>query len=193
MSTAAKSPTIDANTIEREIVERLRTAKLRPRFDKVALRLVSELKAALASVVPEGRSVVFTISAPIRLPAKPTSGAGKHGALQPPRRRAPCDRARRRGSNPPAGRRPQAHAQGAGFFMHSLESDASAILAVAEARLIEPNGDKQRRTSRTTLEEGVSRGPRRTLSSSRRSRSFRDESCSTIRRRTPSEARAGAA
>jgi hypothetical protein len=39
-------------------------------------------------------------------------------------------------------------------FVHSLESDASAILAVAEARLIEPNGDKQRRTGRTTLEEG---------------------------------------
>ena len=44
-------------------------------------------------------------------------------------------------------------------FVHSVESDASAILAVAEARLIEPNGDKQRRTGRTTLEEGCQLRP----------------------------------
>ena len=67
---AAKSPAIDADTIEREIVARLRAAKLRLRFDKVALRLVGRLKAALASVVPEGEAVIFTISAPIRLPGE---------------------------------------------------------------------------------------------------------------------------
>jgi hypothetical protein len=50
----AKPPVIDADMVEREIIARLRAAKLRLRFDKVALRLVGRLKAALASVVPEG-------------------------------------------------------------------------------------------------------------------------------------------
>jgi hypothetical protein len=70
MSTVAKSRAIDANTVEREIIARLRAAKLRLRFDKVALRLVGGLKAALASDVPKGQTVVFTIAAPIRLPGK---------------------------------------------------------------------------------------------------------------------------
>jgi hypothetical protein len=66
----AESPAIAADTVEREIIARLGAAKLRLRFDKVALRLVGGLKAALASVVPEGETVAFTITAPIRLPAK---------------------------------------------------------------------------------------------------------------------------
>jgi hypothetical protein len=158
MSMTAKSPTIDANTIEREIVARLRAAKLRPRFDKVALPLVSELKAALASVVPEGQSVVFTISAPIGLPAK-TAAALANMARSSPRdaeRRAivhgAAVRIRRLGYVPKS----MLKVLG---FVHSVESDASVILAVAEARLIEPNGDKQRRTGRTTLEEGCQPRP----------------------------------
>jgi hypothetical protein len=156
MSMAAKSPTIDANTIEREIVARLRAAKLRPRFDKVALPLVSELKAALASVVPEGQSVVFTISAPIGLPAKTAA------ALANMARSSPRDAERRAIVHGAAVRRlgyvPKSRPKVLGF-VHSVESDASAILAVAEAQLIEPNGDKQRRTGRTTLEEGCQPRP----------------------------------
>jgi hypothetical protein len=60
---------VDADTIEREIVERIKAAKLDLRFDKVVVRLVGGLKAALADVVPQGRAVVFTVAAPIRLPA----------------------------------------------------------------------------------------------------------------------------
>ena len=85
----AKSPAIDADTIEREIIARLEAAKLRLRFDKVALRLVGGLKAALASVVPEGETVVFTISAPIRLPAKTAVALEQYGARRPERRGAP--------------------------------------------------------------------------------------------------------
>ena len=59
MSRVAKSPVINADTVEREIVPRLRAAKLRLRFDKVALRLVGGLKAALANVIPEGQAVVL--------------------------------------------------------------------------------------------------------------------------------------
>jgi hypothetical protein len=59
---AAESPLIDADTVEREIISRLKAANLRIRFDKVALRLLGGLKAALARVVPEGETIVFTIT-----------------------------------------------------------------------------------------------------------------------------------
>src|SRR5579884_3881264 len=47
-----------------------RMSKPRLRFDKVALRLIADLQAALRDDVPEGKTVLFTVTAPIRLPAK---------------------------------------------------------------------------------------------------------------------------
>jgi hypothetical protein len=141
MSRVVKSPVIDADTIEREIVARLRAAKLRPRFDKVALRFVGRLKAVLAGVVPEGQIVVFTISAPIRLPGKTAvalENMVRSGPGDAERREIVHDnkvRIRRLGSRP----KPMPKVLG---FVHSVESDAGAILALAEARLLEPNGDK---------------------------------------------------
>ncbi len=46
----------------------------RLRFDKVALRLVQSVRAALEGTVPNGRCVVFAVTAPIREPSK-TSAA----------------------------------------------------------------------------------------------------------------------
>ncbi len=137
----AKSPAIDADAIEREIVARLMAAKLRLRFDKVALRVVAELKAALAGLVPEGRSVVFTISAPIRLPAKTAAALAKMA------RSGPADGERREivhGNKVRIRRlegvsKPMPRVVG---FVHSVELDADAILALAEARLLDPNGYK---------------------------------------------------
>jgi hypothetical protein len=40
------------------------------RFDRVALRLVGSLQAALSEFVPDGQAVLLTVTAPIRLPAK---------------------------------------------------------------------------------------------------------------------------
>ena len=141
MPRVAKSPVIDADTIEREIVARLRAAKLRLRFDKVALRFVGGLKAVLASVVPEGQIVVFTISAPIRLPGKTAV------ALENIVRSGPGDAERRAivHDNKLRIRRLRVgpkHMPKVLGFVHSVESDAGAILALAEARLLEPNGDK---------------------------------------------------
>ncbi len=42
----------------------------RLRFDKVALRLVQGVRSALEGAVPDGRCVVFTVTAPIREPSK---------------------------------------------------------------------------------------------------------------------------
>ncbi len=135
----AKSPVIDADTVEREIIARLGAAKLRLRFDKVALRLVGGLKAALASVVPEGETVVFTISAPIRLPAKTAV------ALDHLLRDGPTDGERREivHGNEVRARRLKGvpkHMPKVLGFVHSLESDAGAILALAEARLLGSEG-----------------------------------------------------
>lgn len=44
------------------------------RFDKVATRLVERVRSAVESCVPDGKTLVFTVTAPIRQPSK-TSGA----------------------------------------------------------------------------------------------------------------------
>ena len=59
----------DMDEIEKEIVERISAAKTRLRFDRVAQRLSHNLKAALESIVPDGQSVLLTISAPIIRPS----------------------------------------------------------------------------------------------------------------------------
>jgi hypothetical protein len=45
-------------------------ARPRLRFDRVVLRLVGGLQAALSGAVPDGEAVLLTVTAPIRLPAK---------------------------------------------------------------------------------------------------------------------------
>ena len=45
----------------------------RLRFDKVALRLVQDIRGALEQAVPGGLCVVFTVTAPIREPSKTTA------------------------------------------------------------------------------------------------------------------------
>jgi hypothetical protein len=61
---------VEAALIEREIVAQIAATGIRLRFDKVALRLVDGVKAALRNKVPDGQTVIFTITAPIRHPAK---------------------------------------------------------------------------------------------------------------------------
>jgi hypothetical protein len=136
----AKSAATDADTIEREIIARLRAAKLRLRFDRVALRLVGGLKVALAGVVPEGQTVLFAITAPIRLPGK-TAVALEHMV-----RSGPPDTERREivHGNEVRIRRltsVPAHMPKVLGFVHSAESDAGAILAAAEVRLLDPGRD----------------------------------------------------
>src|SRR3954464_6672180 len=45
-------------------------AKPRLRFDRVALGFVRRLQAALSASVPDGRTLIVTITAPIRVPSK---------------------------------------------------------------------------------------------------------------------------
>jgi hypothetical protein len=136
---AAKSPVTNADTIEREIIAQLKAAKLRLRFDKVALRLVGRLKAVLACVVPEGETVVFTITAPIRLPGKTALALENmaRGAPDAERREIIYDnevRIRRLREVP-------RHMPKALGFVHNAESDGGVILALVEERLLDPNRD----------------------------------------------------
>jgi hypothetical protein len=141
MSRFAKSPAMDADTIEREIVARLEAAKLRLRFDKVALRVVRGLKAALASVIPEGQAVVFAISAPIRLPAKTETALHnmvRSGPRDPQRHEiVHGNKVQIRWLSDVPKHMPKVLA-----FVHSVEVDAGVILALVEARLLTPNGDR---------------------------------------------------
>ena len=55
-------------------------AKPRLRFDKVATRLIERLQAALGATVPDGTTLLLTITAPIRLASK--TAAALEGKIQ---------------------------------------------------------------------------------------------------------------
>jgi hypothetical protein len=131
----AEPPVIEVAMIEREIAERIKAAKLRLRFDKAVLRLVDSLKASLAGVVPEGQTVIFTVTAPIKLRAKTAAaledlvrgdllGAEVHRIIHGNRVRV------RRVTNVPT------YMPRVVGFVHNPESDAGLIMAQAESRLL---------------------------------------------------------
>lgn len=55
-------------------------AKPRLRFDKVATRIIARMQATLGKTVPDGMTVLLTITAPIRLPSK--TAAALEGKIQ---------------------------------------------------------------------------------------------------------------
>jgi hypothetical protein len=67
---------VGGNRVAVDVVSpRLRLAGQNPakpalRFDRVALRLIHQLRVGLRDVVPDGEAVIFGVTAPIRLPAK---------------------------------------------------------------------------------------------------------------------------
>jgi len=128
-------PVSKAETIEREIAERIAAAGLRLRFDKVALRLVNGLKASVAQIVPEDRSIIFTVTAPIRHPAK-TSAALQDLLSDLPagelRRIIHGNKVRARQVTTDSNGMPKVIG-----FVHNPESDAGLILDLAERSLSE--------------------------------------------------------
>jgi hypothetical protein len=61
---------VDIATLERRGTGQDNAVKPRLRFDKVATRLIERLQATLSETVPDGMTVLLTITAPIRLPSK---------------------------------------------------------------------------------------------------------------------------
>ena len=67
---AGKRFAVDVTTLKRRGVDQGSAAKPRLRFDKVATRLIERLQATLGDTVPDGMTVLLTITAPIRMPSK---------------------------------------------------------------------------------------------------------------------------
>ena len=67
---AGKRVAVDITTLKRRGTGQGNAAKPRLRFDKVATRLIERLRATLGETVPDGMTVLLTITAPIRLPSK---------------------------------------------------------------------------------------------------------------------------
>jgi hypothetical protein len=67
---AGKRIAVDVATLKRRGTGQGDAAKPRLRFDKVATRLIERLQATLGETVPDGMTVLLTITAPIRLPSK---------------------------------------------------------------------------------------------------------------------------
>jgi hypothetical protein len=121
--------------IEREIAERIKAAKLRLRFDKVALRLIDSLRSALAQIVPNDQTIVFTLTAPIRLPSRTAAaieGLVRDGLPDKEvRRTIHNNQVRLRRVAGVAPEMPRVIG-----FVHNPESDAGLILAEAKAWLL---------------------------------------------------------
>jgi len=70
ITVAGKRVAIDITTIKRRGTGQGSDAGPRLRFDKVATRLIERLQATLGETLPDGMTVLLTITAPIRLPSK---------------------------------------------------------------------------------------------------------------------------
>ena len=67
---AGKQVAVDIATLKWRGALQVSAAKPRLRFDRVATRLIEGLQAILGEAVPDGMTVLLTITAPIRLPSK---------------------------------------------------------------------------------------------------------------------------
>ncbi len=70
ITAAGERVAVEIASLKRRGAGRGNAAKPRLRFDKVANRLTERLHGALGKTVPDGRTVLVTITAPIRLPSK---------------------------------------------------------------------------------------------------------------------------
>jgi hypothetical protein len=70
LTIARKRIAVEVTTTKRRLADRGGLMKPRLRFDRVALRFVRRLQDALSASVPDGRTLILTITAPIRVPAK---------------------------------------------------------------------------------------------------------------------------
>ena len=122
-----------AQTTEREIAKRIAAAGIRLRFNKVALRLVDGLKTGVVQSLLGDQSIVFTVTAPIRNPAKTSA------ALQELLRDLPAGELRETiNGNEVRARRVNAVLIGMPRvigIVHNPESNADLILDLAESNL----------------------------------------------------------
>jgi hypothetical protein len=82
LTIAGKPVAIEIASIAAPAARRRGAAPPRLRFDRVVLRVIARLRAALDEAVPKGATVVFTLTAPIRVPGRTAAALEEHaGAL----------------------------------------------------------------------------------------------------------------
>jgi hypothetical protein len=70
MMVGGKRVAVDITSLKRRGTGPGNAARIRLRFDRVATRLIDHLQTAVGETVPDGTTVLLTITAPIRLPSK---------------------------------------------------------------------------------------------------------------------------
>ncbi len=70
LTVAGKKVAVEIATLKRRGPGQAHEAKPHLRFDRVATRLMERLEATFSDTVPAGTTVLLTVTAPIRLPAK---------------------------------------------------------------------------------------------------------------------------
>jgi hypothetical protein len=91
LTMAGKRIAVAVTSIDERRAGRDGLTRPRLRFDKVALRFVEGLRAALDGAVPDGTAVIVTITAPIRLPAKTAATLEERVRASLARRSAPAE------------------------------------------------------------------------------------------------------
>lgn len=128
-------PISKAEMTEAKIAERIAAAGIRLRFDKVALRLLDSVKASVGQVLAKDQSIAFTVTAPIKLPAKTTA------ALQECLRQLGCE-----GLNTAINgneirariiKNASRHMPRVIGFVHNSDTNADLLLTIAETSLRE--------------------------------------------------------
>lgn len=64
------APNSGSEIFEQKIAAKLAAAGYRLRYDKVALRVITGIRDVIDQELPQGQSIIFAITAPIRHPAK---------------------------------------------------------------------------------------------------------------------------
>lgn len=147
LTIAGKQIAVDVATLQASGAGQADGAKIRLRFDKVVIRLMDRLQASLREIVPDGTTVLLTVTAPIRLPAK-TAAALEEKIRDLLGRRSP----RRDEADTIHGNRVRIRLVRGGSerapkligFVHNSDPDAPRLLSIA-SELIEVIGAEARK------------------------------------------------
>jgi hypothetical protein len=148
---ARKRVAVEITTFKRRGARLGYATKPRLRFDKVATRLMERLQATLGKSVPDGMTVLLTITAPIRLPSKTAVSledkiqtlVGRGSAGRDEKDTIHGNRIRIRLLRDPSGRAPKMIG-----FVHNSDSDPLLLLNMTRELLESISAETGRRTTR---------------------------------------------
>src|SRR5215472_8322721 len=161
LTLAGKRTALAVACIDSRPAQRAKTTQPRLRFDRVALRLVDDLRTALSGSVSRGQTVLVTITAPIRLPARTATAIEEKIRKLVATRAAPA-----RLADTIHGNEVQVHLLKGGTgrtarligFVHNPESDPTILIDVARS-LLARIGAGERTAGRRWLVIACNGGP----------------------------------